>query len=62
MREHAFVKQDVAVHRDRARGDRRTADVNANDVWLLPLDDYVFTSPYGIRWGKLHAGVDLAAP
>ena len=34
----------------------------AQDVWLLPLDDYVFTSPYGVRWGKLHAGVDLAAP
>jgi murein DD-endopeptidase MepM/ murein hydrolase activator NlpD len=32
------------------------------DVWLLPLDDYTFTSPYGIRWGKLHAGIDLAAP
>jgi murein DD-endopeptidase MepM/ murein hydrolase activator NlpD len=32
----------------------------AQDVWLLPLDDYVFTSPYGVRWGKLHAGIDLA--
>ncbi len=32
------------------------------DVWLLPLDDYTFTSPYGVRWGKLHAGIDLAAP
>ena len=21
-----------------------------------------FTSPYGVRWGKLHAGIDLAAP
>lgn len=34
----------------------------AQDVWLLPLDDYTFTSPYGVRWGKLHAGIDLAAP
>jgi murein DD-endopeptidase MepM/ murein hydrolase activator NlpD len=34
----------------------------APDVWLLPLHGYRFTSPYGVRWGKLHAGVDLAAP
>lgn len=36
------------------------AEVSAQDVWLLPLDDYVFTSPFGVRWGKLHAGIDLA--
>lgn len=33
-----------------------------SDVWLLPLDDYEFTSPFGVRWEKLHAGIDLAAP
>jgi murein DD-endopeptidase MepM/ murein hydrolase activator NlpD len=32
------------------------------EAWLLPLDDYTFTSPYGVRFGKLHAGIDLAAP
>jgi len=32
------------------------------DVWLLPLDYYTFTSAYGVRWGKLHAGIDLASP
>jgi murein DD-endopeptidase MepM/ murein hydrolase activator NlpD len=32
------------------------------DAWLLPLDDYVFTSPYGVRGERLHRGVDLAAP
>jgi murein DD-endopeptidase MepM/ murein hydrolase activator NlpD len=31
-------------------------------VWLLPLKGYRYTSPFGIRWGKVHAGVDLAAP
>jgi murein DD-endopeptidase MepM/ murein hydrolase activator NlpD len=31
-------------------------------VWLLPVKDYRFTSPYGLRWGRLHAGVDLAVP
>lgn len=39
-----------------------SAEQAAKDVWLLPLDDYTFTSAYGVRFGKLHAGVDLAAP
>lgn len=33
----------------------------APDAYVLPLEDYRFTSPYGMRWGRLHAGVDLAA-
>jgi murein DD-endopeptidase MepM/ murein hydrolase activator NlpD len=53
-----------------SRGEDRTAtaqtkaaaDQAQSDVWLLPLDDYTFTSPFGVRWGKLHAGIDLAAP
>jgi murein DD-endopeptidase MepM/ murein hydrolase activator NlpD len=32
------------------------------DAWLLPLNEYEFTSAYGVRFGKLHAGIDLAAP
>jgi murein DD-endopeptidase MepM/ murein hydrolase activator NlpD len=39
-----------------------SADESAADVWLLPLEEYTFTSPFGVRWGKLHAGIDLAAP
>ena len=53
-----------------SRGDNReetaktkvSAEQAASDVWLLPMDDYEFTSAYGMRWGKLHAGIDLAAP
>lgn len=30
--------------------------------WVKPLDNAVFTSPFGFRWGKLHAGQDYAAP
>ncbi|MET3427185.1 murein DD-endopeptidase MepM/ murein hydrolase activator NlpD [Actinoplanes tereljensis] len=53
-----------------SRGEDRTAvskekvsaEEAAADVWLLPLDEFTFTSAYGIRWGKLHAGIDLAAP
>jgi len=72
--ESAHVASDALAARDNnnaaSRGEDRgavsktkvNADEAANDIWLLPLDDYTFTSPYGIRWGKLHAGVDLAAP
>lgn len=54
---------------DRAsRGEDRTASAPLTEeqaeanAWLLPLDDYQFTSPFGVRFGKLHAGIDLAAP
>ncbi|MFI5843374.1 M23 family metallopeptidase [Catenuloplanes sp. NPDC051500] len=31
------------------------------DAWRLPLHGYEFSAPYGVRWGKVHAGIDLAA-
>jgi murein DD-endopeptidase MepM/ murein hydrolase activator NlpD len=37
------------------------ADVEAQ-AWVLPLQDYTFTAPFGMRLGKLHSGIDLAAP
>ena len=49
--------------RDEERGGLATSmNQQAPDVWLLPTKGYRFTSPYGLRWGKLHAGVDLAVP
>jgi murein DD-endopeptidase MepM/ murein hydrolase activator NlpD len=30
--------------------------------WVLPLKHYVLSSPFGMRWGKLHAGEDFATP
>ena len=46
------------------RGDDVAATLSeeeaAEQAWLLPLDDYTFTSPYGIRFERLHAGIDLA--
>jgi murein DD-endopeptidase MepM/ murein hydrolase activator NlpD len=47
---------------DRAAKAKDTEAQSAADVWLLPLDEYTFTSPFGVRFGKLHAGIDLAAP
>lgn len=49
--------------RDSDRGGLATSmNQEAPDVWLLPVKGYRFTSPYGMRWGRLHAGVDLAVP
>ena len=32
-------------------------------IFAMPLKDhYTVTSPYGFRWGRLHAGVDMACP
>ncbi len=54
---------------DRAtRGDNRTdatnvastVDQSAPDVWLLPLKNYTVSSAFGLRWGVIHPGVDLA--
>jgi len=44
------------------RGGLETSLAEAPDVWLLPLRDYDFTLPYGVRWNKMHAGIDLTAP
>ncbi|GGK92142.1 M23 family metallopeptidase [Mangrovihabitans endophyticus] len=73
--EQASAAQDALTGRaaqdDRAsRGSERASDVTTKmsdeeieaQAWMLPLDDYTFTSAYGVRWGKLHAGIDLAAP
>jgi len=30
--------------------------------WVHPMPEATTTSCYGMRWGRLHAGVDLAAP
>jgi murein DD-endopeptidase MepM/ murein hydrolase activator NlpD len=55
--------EDLArASRDNERGLTTSMNQAAPDVWLLPVKGYKFTSPYGMRWGKLHAGVDLAVP
>jgi len=34
----------------------------ATGTFIVPLDHYVITSEWGGRWGRLHEGMDLAAP
>lgn len=47
--------------RDNARDTTSLADLAPN-TWVLPLEDYQFTAPYGMRFDRLHGGVDLTAP
>jgi murein DD-endopeptidase MepM/ murein hydrolase activator NlpD len=51
-----------AANRASRDNDRGTNEAAEDEVWLLPLQGYDFNSPYGMRWGKLHTGVDLVAP
>jgi murein DD-endopeptidase MepM/ murein hydrolase activator NlpD len=63
---------ELAARADAAERASRDTDRNsglttsltqaAPDAWVLPLEEYRFTSPYGMRWGQLHGGCDLAAP
>ncbi|MDM4720713.1 M23 family metallopeptidase [Micromonospora sp. WMMA1363] len=60
------LNQDAAERAEAAgratRGGARDGAEAEPEVWLLPLQGYDFNSPYGVRWGKLHTGVDLVAP
>jgi len=38
-----------------------TLNQPAPELWVLPIHQYRVTSPFGRRWGLLHAGVDLGA-
>jgi murein DD-endopeptidase MepM/ murein hydrolase activator NlpD len=61
------ARADAAERASRDNNDRESGLTTSltqerPDAWVLPLDEYRFTSPYGLRWGRLHAGVDLACP
>ncbi|MEU4640192.1 M23 family metallopeptidase [Micromonospora sp. NPDC023814] len=62
------VNQDAAARADSAdrasRDSTRAAgaeDAAEREACRLPLQDYEFNTPYGMRWGKLHTGIDLVA-
>jgi murein DD-endopeptidase MepM/ murein hydrolase activator NlpD len=38
-----------------------TAASSNTSAWRLPLTRYSLTSCYGMRWGALHRGIDMAA-
>ena len=31
-------------------------------TYVMPIHNYVLTSNFGFRWGRLHAGIDMGAP
>ncbi|MGC4856135.1 M23 family metallopeptidase [Micromonospora sp. DT4] len=65
LKQASITSQDAAAradNADRASRDSRTKDAAEPEVWMLPLQGYDFNSPYGMRWGKLHTGVDLVVP
>ncbi|MGK5113841.1 MULTISPECIES: M23 family metallopeptidase [unclassified Geodermatophilus] len=57
--------QEAAAAQVQAEADRLAAEAAAEaarpDV-VLPVAGARLTSQFGARWGKLHAGIDLAAP
>lgn len=67
----SITADDVAARAadaDRASRDNQRAGAteslpeSATGAWRLPLENYEFTAPFAMRWGKLHAGIDLSAP
>jgi murein DD-endopeptidase MepM/ murein hydrolase activator NlpD len=48
--------------RSKVRGAKVSTEQVTQDVWMLPVEEFTFTSAFGVRFGKLHAGIDLAAP
>jgi murein DD-endopeptidase MepM/ murein hydrolase activator NlpD len=44
-----------------AKSAKEAAAARANR-WVLPVANYRLSSNYGPRWGRLHAGIDFAAP
>lgn len=51
-----------ASRAERSEGGLANSIAEAPDVWLLPLPAYTYSSAYGWRWGRMHSGIDLAAP
>ncbi|HEX8629154.1 MAG TPA: M23 family metallopeptidase, partial [Catenuloplanes sp.] len=47
--------------RDNERAGNAAARPEA-EPWVLPLESYTWTSPFGVRWAEMHTGVDLSAP
>lgn len=54
----ALAAKQAEEAKQKAAEEARQAAQN----WVLPMDRYNHTSGFGSRWGRLHAGIDLAAP
>jgi murein DD-endopeptidase MepM/ murein hydrolase activator NlpD len=54
-------KEQAEVQARLAGGVPAGAVRQGSGAFIWPING-VFTSPFGMRWGRLHAGIDLAAP
>jgi murein DD-endopeptidase MepM/ murein hydrolase activator NlpD len=54
----ALAKKQAEEAKKKAEEEAR----KAAQRWVLPMDRYKYSSGFGSRWGRLHAGIDLAAP
>lgn len=54
------TRELVANRADRADRPLSTSITQAPDAWVLPMRNYNLTSRFGMRWGRLHQGLDLA--
>jgi len=62
-RENAGARATRATERRSLAARAREADLVAQaHGWQLPLKNYVETSDFGWRWGRLHAGQDFGTP
>jgi murein DD-endopeptidase MepM/ murein hydrolase activator NlpD len=61
----ALAKQKAAAIKaaaEKAAKAKAEAERKARQAWVRPINGASFTSGYGYRWGRLHAGNDFAAP
>jgi murein DD-endopeptidase MepM/ murein hydrolase activator NlpD len=57
------AQQRASRARERAALDAKRKKLLASaHRWVMPVENYRFTSGFGSRWGSLHAGDDFAAP
>jgi murein DD-endopeptidase MepM/ murein hydrolase activator NlpD len=56
------IAADAAHRKTRPAPEPKAAAVKTTPDWVNPNPAAVVTSCFGQRWGRLHAGVDLAAP
>lgn len=50
----AKARERIVIQRHKA--------LAAAQRWVMPVSQYRFSSDFGMRWGRLHAGDDFAAP
>ncbi|NLJ53990.1 MAG: M23 family metallopeptidase, partial [Intrasporangiaceae bacterium] len=64
VREEIAEKKRELEEQKRAEAERKAEEERRQSAqrWVFPIAGGTFTSGYGSRWGRLHAGIDIAAP